>query len=121
MKPQRLGDITAFKDRNLRLHGADLATARGWTAVPNFILENDELSGGAKLTYAMFLKYAREQDECFPGQERLGKDIGATRQSVNSYIGELSKAGFVKVQRRGQGKTNLYEIYLKASFWKKNR
>lgn len=121
MKPQRLGDIAAFKDRNLRLHGADIATQRGWTGVPNFILESDTISGGAKLTYAMLLKYAREQDECFPGQDRLAKDIGTSRQSVNAYISELGKVGLVKVQRRGQGRTNLYEVYLKASFWKKNR
>ncbi len=57
---QRLGESQAFKDRNLRLSGADIATQRGWTGVPNFILENKEISIGAKLTYAMLLKYARE-------------------------------------------------------------
>lgn len=119
MQPQRVGETAAFKDRNIRLLGADLATQRGWTGVPNFILENKELSMGAKLTYAMFLKYAREEYQCFPGQDRLGKEIGATRQSVNTWIGELSKAELITVQKRGQGKTNLYTVHLKAAFWKK--
>ena len=116
---QRLGEIKSFKDRNLRLKGADIATQRGWTGVPNFILESKEISVGAKLTYAMLLKYARELDECFPGQDRLAKDMGTTRQSVNTYIKDLRKAGLITVQRRGQGRPNLYTIHIKASFWKK--
>ena len=118
---QRLRETTAFKDRNLRLKGADLATQYGWTGVPNFILESDKISIGAKLTYAMLLKYARELDECFPGQDRLAKDMGTSRQSVNTYIKDLRNAGLITVQRRGQGRPNLYTIHLKASFWKKRR
>ena len=118
---QRLGEIRSFKDRNLRLKGADIATQRGWTGVPNFILESTEISIGAKLTYAMLLKYARELDDCFPGQDRLAKDMGTTRQSVNAYIKDLRKAGLITVQRRGQGRPNLYTIHIKASFWKKIR
>jgi biotin operon repressor len=118
---QRLGETKSFKDRNLRLRGADIATQRGWTGVPNFILESKAISVGAKLTYAMLLKYARELDDCFPGQDRLAQDLGTTRQSVNSYIKDLRKAGLITVQRRGQGRPNLYTIHLKASFWKKTK
>ena len=118
---QRVGNTQHFKERNLLLVGADLATQRGWTGVPNFILENKELSVGAKLTYAMLLKYAREQEECFPGQQRLAQDMGTTRQSANAYIGELRRRGFIAVKRRGQGRPNLYTVHLKASFWKKGR
>jgi len=118
---QRLGELAAFKDRNLRLRGADIATQRGWTGVPNFILESDKLSGGAKLTYAMLLKYAREEDECFPGQERLAKDMGSGLRSVVRYISELEEVGLISIVRRGQGRPNLYTIHIKASFWKKNK
>ena len=38
--------------------GADLATRHGFTQVPNFILTNEHISVGAKLAYAMLLKYA---------------------------------------------------------------
>jgi biotin operon repressor len=117
---QRLRETKAFQERNLILKGADLATQRGWTGVPNFILESKELSVGAKLTYAMLLKYARELEQCFPGQARLAADIGSTRQSVNTYIRELRQAGFIAVVRRGQGRPNVYTVHLKASFWKKH-
>ena len=118
---QRLAETTAFKDRNLRLKGADIATQRGWTGVPNFILESKEISVGAKLTYAMLLKYAREMDECFPGQERLAKDMGNGVRSVVRYIAELEQVGLITIKRRGQGRPNLYTIHLKASFWKKRK
>jgi biotin operon repressor len=118
---QRLGETIAFKDRNLQLKGADIATQRGWTGVPNFILESKEISIGAKLTYAMLLKYARELDNCFPGQDRLAKDMGNGMRSVVRYIAELEEVGLVTVQRRGQGRPSLYTIHLKASFWRKNK
>ena len=118
---QRVGDTTAFKDRNLVLRGADMATQRGWTGVPNFILESKELSAGAKLTYAMLLKYARELDECFPGQDRLARDMGHSERSVRTWLKELERAGLVTIKQRGQGRPNLYTVHLKASFWRKQR
>ena len=116
---QRLGDMKEFLDRNLILRGADIATQRGWTGVPNFILESDQISVGAKLTYAMLLKYAREMDECFPGQNRLAEDIGVSERSVRKWLKELEKVTLIEVKQRGQGKPNLYTVHLKASFWKK--
>lgn len=76
---EHIGNTAQFREPNLLLKGADIATHRGWTGVPNFILESKEISVGAKLTYAMLLKYAREMDECFPGQDRLAKDMGNGR------------------------------------------
>lgn len=116
---QRLGETKAFIDRNLILKGADIATQRGWTGVPNFILESDQISVGAKLTYAMLLKYAREMDECFPGQNRLADNIGVSERSVRKWLKELEQAKLIEVRQRGQGKPNLYTVNLKASFWKK--
>ena len=118
---QKLGEIEAFRDRNLIVKGADIATQRGWTGVPNFILESNKISVGAKLVYAMLLKYAREMDKCFPGQERLAKDMGSGKRSVVRYISELESVGLISINRRGQGRPNLYTIYLKASFWKKGK
>ncbi|MDB4020166.1 helix-turn-helix domain-containing protein [Planktomarina temperata] len=103
-----------IKDRNIILKGGDvISTGGGFTQVPNFILVSKKVSVGAKLTYAMLLKYAWQNDYCFPGQERLADDIGVTPRSVVNFTKELEKVGFIKVQRRGQGKTNIYELNLK--------
>ena len=117
---QRLADTKTFRDRSLILQGADIATQRGWTGVPNFILESKDISTGAKLTYAMLLKYAREQEECFPGQETLAEDIGSSERSVRRWLGELEKARLISIKQRGQGRPNLYTVHVKASFWGKH-
>ena len=118
---EKLGNIRAFRDRNLVLKGADLATQRGWTGVPNFILENKDISVGAKLTYAMLLKYARELDQCFPGQARLAKGMGCAERSTRNWLKELERNELVDIKQRGQGRPNLYTVHLKASFWRKRQ
>ena len=117
---QRLADTKAFEDRSLLIRGADIATQRGWTGVPNFILESKEISAGAKLTYAMLLKYARELTECFPGQDRLARDMGHGKRSIRRWMKELEQTGLIDIKQRGQGRPNLYTVHLKASFWKRH-
>ena len=103
-----------IKERNIVLKGADVLTTQGFTQVPNHILRSQEISPRAKLTYAMLLSYAWNNDYCFPGQERLSGDMGAGERSVVRYIQELETQGFIKIKRRGQGKVNIYELNLTA-------
>lgn len=101
-------------EKNITLNTLDPVAAGGFTQVPNFILRDSNLSIGAKLTYAMFLSYAWHNDHCFPGQGRLAEDMGMGRTSVTAFIGELEERGFIAIQRRGQGKTNLYTVNFKV-------
>jgi hypothetical protein len=110
-RPERhIGDI--LKERNIEIVGADLATRHGFTQVPNFILTNKDISVGAKLAYAMLLKYAWNNDACFPGQVTLGEDMGATDRSVRTYLKELEAVELLEITQRGLGKTNLYRLHL---------
>ncbi len=102
-----------IQERNIILKGADVATARGFTQVPNFLLKSTKLSVGDKLTFAMLLSYAWQNDYCFPGQQRLAVDLGLDERSVRRHIKSLQGAGLLAIQRRGQGKTNIYELNLK--------
>ena len=97
--------------RNIEIVGADKATLHGFTQVPNFILSEPNLSVGAKMTYAMLLRYAWQNDFCFPGQDRLAQDMGAGKRSVIRFMAELEKAGYIAVTRRGLGQTNLYKLF----------
>jgi hypothetical protein len=110
----RIGDTDRFKEieRNIEIIGADLVSLHGFTQVPNFILTNKDLSVGAKLYYAMLLKYAREKDYCFPGQQTLATDMGSSERSVRTYQKELEDAGFLEVTQRGLGRTSLYNLDL---------
>src|SRR5882724_2626116 len=98
--PERhIGSI--LKERNIEIIGADLATRHGFTQVPNFILTNKDISVGAKLAYAMLLKYAWGDDACFPGQEKLADDMGSGERSVRRYLDELENAHLLEIVQRG--------------------
>ena len=103
---QPIGEIM----KNIELATTDPIARGGFTQVPNFILKDPNLSVGAKVVYAMFLSYAWHNDSCFPGQERLAADIGMSRSRVTEFISELNRAGLITIQRRGQGKTNIYVV-----------
>src|SRR4029077_4773388 len=117
----KLTGIGEILDRNIILKGADVLTAKGFTQVPNHVLVSDRLSPGSKLAYALILTYAWQNDYCFPGQERLATDMGVTRQSANTYVQELQRQKFIDIKRRGQGKTNLYELNLVAGIKRRRR
>ena len=107
---RHIGEI--LKDRNIILKGADAATAKGFTQVPNFLLKSNKLSAGDKMTFAMLLSYAWQNDFCFPGQERLAQDMGLSDRSVRTHLKSLETNGLLEIQRRGQGKTNQYVLNL---------
>jgi DNA-binding MarR family transcriptional regulator len=120
MDPGAMRPIGALiKDRNIILKGADAATARGFTQVPNFLLKSNKLSSGDKLAFAMLLSYAWQNDFCFPGQRRLGVDMGLDERNVRRHLKSLETHGLLSIQRRGQGKTNIYELNLKPRDLKK--
>ena len=109
---RHIGDI--IKERqNIILKGADAATAKGFTQVPNFLLKSKKLSSGDKVAFAMLLSYAWQNDFCFPGQLRLANDMGLDERSVRRHLKSLEAIGLLAIQRRGQGKTNMYELSLK--------
>src|SRR5881409_3923348 len=108
---RHIGDI--LKERNIILKGADSATAHGFTQVPNFLLKSKKLSAGDKMTFAMLLSYAWQNDYCFPGQLRLGQDLGLHETNVRKHLKSLEAIGLLTIVRRGQGKTNVYQLNLK--------
>ncbi len=107
---EHIADNIAHTARNIEIIGADPATRFGFTQVPNFLLVNKDLSIGAKLSYAMLLKYAWGDQGCFPGQLKLAEDMGAGERSVRTYLKELEEAGFLEVIQRGLGQTNYYKL-----------
>ena len=94
-------------ERNIVIKGGDAFTLSGFTQVPNAILCSAKLPPAAKMTYAMLLSYAWQNDFCFPGQERLASDIGVTDRSVRTYLKELETKGLLSIKQQGQGRPNL--------------
>ena len=82
---------------------------RGFTAVPNGLLEDTSVSVGARMTLIALMSFAWNRDP-FPGQGRLASMLGCTDRTIREYLRELVSAGYLKVYRRGRGRTNVYRI-----------
>src|SRR5438552_18820098 len=109
---RHIGDILNQERKNIILKGADAASRGGFTQVPNFLLKSKTLSSGDKMTFAMLLSYAWQNDYSFPGQQRLAQDLGLSDRSVRTHLKSLEVNGLLAIRRRGQGKTNIYELNL---------
>ena len=108
-------------DKNIVLRGADALSRGGYTRIPNHVLTSSKVSPGAKLAYAMLLRYAWQNDFCYPGQERLAKEMGAGERTIRTYLQELEHEDFIEVRRRGQGRSNLYTLNLTVDKLKPRR
>ena len=112
-EPTSIKDILARK--TIILKGADNLSARGFTQIPNHVLEDTRLSFGARIVYAMLLRYAWSRNYCFPGQDTLAKDMGTTDRQIRNLLTELKALGYLEIKRRGLGKTNIYILNLRIS------
>lgn len=82
--------------------------AKGFTQIPNDDLLNRDLSVNARFMYALLLCYARQNNECFPGQERLAEDAGVSVRTVRRWLMELEEAGYIRIIQQGLKKPNRY-------------
>jgi hypothetical protein len=115
----KLTDISRFKEReNIILEGFDPISAGGFTQIPNYLL-NQTFSNNAKVVYAKLLSYAWHNNRVFPGQKRMADEIGTSQPTIARALKELEQEGWLDIQRRGQGKTNVY--ILKYSIQPKKR
>lgn len=105
----KLSDLSHFKSaQNIILQGFDPISSGGFTQVPNYLLNDPKISANAKVVYSKLLSYAWHSNSVFPGQETMAKDIGLSQPTIARAIHELEGNEWLEVQRRGQGKTNVY-------------
>ncbi len=88
----------------------DTTLKQGFSQIPRTVLRASNLSMQAKTLYALLLDYAWQKGSCFPGQNRLGKDLGVHRNTIQKYLLELRDFGLIKWDRRGFKQTNIYYI-----------
>ena len=107
-----IGNLLQHNERlqNIVLKGFDAVSSGGFTQVPNLLLKCSGLSSNAKIVYAQLLSYAWTNERCYPGQVRMAEDIGSTKSTINRAILELQQASWLEIERRGQGKTNVYTL-----------
>jgi len=89
-----------------------MRTAKGFTMLPNFVLKSPKLTAGDKMTFAMLLSYAGRTTTVSPARSASGKTLAARDQRAQTPQIAASH-GLLAIRRRGQGKTNIYELNLK--------
>ena len=94
----------------MKLNTIDPVALHGFTQIPNFILRDPNISIGAKTIYSLLLSYAWHNDLCFPGQDRLAKDVGMGLRASTASSKSLRVVRSSRLTRRGQGKTNFYTV-----------
>lgn len=117
MKPKKIGDIAIGiveaheLEKNLKLVGFDAMSRKGYFLVPRYLFDL-KISAEAKFVYATLLSYAWNKDYSFPGQDTIAKDLSLSRDTIIRRIKELKDHKLLRVTRRGQGKPNIYHLYL---------
>lgn len=83
---------------------------RGFTMLPNCVLQSRHLTSIEKVVYALLIHYARQEGRCFPGQDTLAAAVPCARETVSRSLQVLEDLKLITIQQRGQGKPNLYWI-----------
>ena len=118
---KHIGELAKKSGQDIIINSRDPVLQKGFTQIPNFILEDSTIDPGAKLVYVLLLKYAWEKDKVFPGQDRLAADAGLSRSSVSEKIQKLKKKGWIEIERRGLGRTNIYKVNFRVKTPKKKK
>ena len=84
---------------------------KDFVQVENCVARNFKISFLAKTLYAVLLSYAINKRNVFPSQERLGLQLGVSKQYIRQGLKELEKFELIKVERVGLGKNNNYYLY----------
>lgn len=72
----------------------------GFAMMWHIIALDDRISDGAYRLYAVLLKYARQDGVAYPGETRLGEDLGVDERTVRRRFIELQTARLVSRYRR---------------------
>jgi len=79
--------------------------------VPYLVLRDNRLSVGARLAYAILLMYAWQEGSCFPGQERMARDMGLSTRHLRRALAELRDLGYISWRKLMPGGTNTYTLH----------
>ena len=80
--------------------------------LPRTILHDATLPPGAKTLYATLKDHARQRSSCYPGYRRLCAILRASEKTIRRWMRALIEAGYVRQQRRGHMRSNVYTLTL---------
>lgn len=71
-------------------------------------IQNGSISLEARFILVLLMTYKGKNENCWPSQGTLGKNINRSRRTVSKYLKELERRGFLKISSRGYGRSLLY-------------
>lgn len=108
---KQLGEsLFGLKDRVERIIIENQMMRAGFAALPYVVLRDIKLSIGARLTYAVLLSYAWQDDSTFVGQARMAKDMGLSQRQLQRYLYELRDSLYIEISRKDKRFNNTYII-----------
>ena len=82
---------------------------KGFTQIPNTIIYDKSINDGEFRAFAAFLSFKYGAfGKVFPSQQTIGTKIGRTRETINRYIRQLKKLGYIRTRKRGYSTSNEY-------------
>lgn len=101
-------DMDGLEENTLLFDSPDLR--HGFVQVPAPVMKDTQLSSTDKVVYLLLLSYAWHSRRCFPGRALLAKDAGCNLMTITRSLAHLRERKLVRIERRGQGRVNIYHI-----------
>ncbi|MDU4374429.1 MAG: helix-turn-helix domain-containing protein [Bilophila wadsworthia] len=80
--------------------------------MPTFIRRDPSVSGNASYLYEMLFDFCGDKDHCYPTQSTLALLCKTTVRSVQNYIAELTRTGYIAVRKDEKTGRNIYYLLL---------
>ena len=97
--------MRTFTSKSLFLHVRD-------KFLPTFIRRDPSVSGNASYLYEMLFDFCGDKDHCYPTQSTLALLCKTTVRSVQNYIAELTRTGYIAVRKDEKTGRNIYYLLL---------
>ena len=97
--------MRTFSPKSLFLHVRD-------KFLPTFIRRDPSVSGNASYLYEMLFDFCGDKDHCYPTQSTLALLCKTTVRSVQNYIAELTRTGYIAVRKDEKTGRNIYYLLL---------
>ena len=81
-----------------------------YTIIKNELLAASQLSIQARYLHMVLLRFAGQDDFCYPSQDTLATIMNLSVRRVRTYLEELCQNKLVRIDRSGYNRTNTYYV-----------
>src|ERR1700722_4625427 len=99
--------------------GKPFSPFRAFTGVfiPDGLVSFHGISAAEKICLARLYRYCGKKDHCWPRQDELAEELNVEVRTIHTYLSHLEQAGFLTVEQRGMGQSNMYRMIAHSVFF----